>query len=177
MPRLFLGLRPPANIRAALLDAMGGVEKARWQSEAQLHLTLRFCEEVAEDRAEDLALALQSLDHPSFMLRLRGCGHFERKGMASALWIGAAPNAELERLQRACELLCRHAGLPAEPRRFVPHVTLARLNRASGPVAGWLAAHAAFEAPSWQVEHVSLFESTLSPDGSLYDEVLRQPLR
>ena len=42
MHRLFVALRPPRATREQLLDAMGGVPGARWQSDDQLHLTLRF---------------------------------------------------------------------------------------------------------------------------------------
>ena len=37
--RLFVGIRPPAAIRDALIDLMEGVEAARWQDEDQLHPT------------------------------------------------------------------------------------------------------------------------------------------
>ncbi|WP_420145100.1 2'-5' RNA ligase family protein, partial [Sphingobium sp.] len=42
MHRLFVAIRPPADQRANLLSLMGGVEGARWQSDDQLHITLRF---------------------------------------------------------------------------------------------------------------------------------------
>jgi len=51
MHRLFVAIRPPAAIRAILLGAMGGISGARWQSEDQLHLTLRFIGEVDRHRA------------------------------------------------------------------------------------------------------------------------------
>jgi len=41
MHRLFIGLRPPREIRAVLMSIMGGIAGARWQSDDQLHLTLR----------------------------------------------------------------------------------------------------------------------------------------
>ena len=50
MPRLFVAIRPPRAVREVLLDAMGGIEGARWQDEDQLHLTLAFVGEV--DRAQ-----------------------------------------------------------------------------------------------------------------------------
>ena len=42
MPRLFVALRPPEPVLDALLDAMGGIDGARWQDDEQLHCTLAF---------------------------------------------------------------------------------------------------------------------------------------
>jgi len=42
MHRLFVALRPPPDIRDALVDAMDELPGARWQDEEQLHITLRF---------------------------------------------------------------------------------------------------------------------------------------
>ena len=52
MHRLFVAIRPPRADPRALLGLMGGVRGARWQSEDQLHLTLRFIGEVDRHLAE-----------------------------------------------------------------------------------------------------------------------------
>ena len=57
MHRLFVALRPPVPVRDHLLDLMHGVEGARWQSDDQLHLTLRFIGEVDRHQASDIAAA------------------------------------------------------------------------------------------------------------------------
>lgn len=176
MHRLFVGLRPPEPIRDALMDIQLGVDGARWQDDAQLHLTLRFCGDLPPEMADDLVLSLQRIDAPRPTLAIAGVGHFERKGSPSALWAAIAPDDGLSTLQKRVERACQLAGLPAEGRRFVPHVTLARLNRSSGPVLGWLSNHSGLRLPAWKAEHFSLFESHLSPEGSRYEEILRMAL-
>ena len=57
MHRLFVALRPPPDIRDALVDAMDELPGARWQDEEQLHVTLRFIGEVDHHRAQDIAAA------------------------------------------------------------------------------------------------------------------------
>lgn len=177
MPRLFIALRPPAPVRAVLLDTMEGIEGARWQDEAQLHLTLRFLGDVEERRAEDLAAAIGAVRAPPFALDLRGAGHFEHKGVINAVWAGLAPSPALDHLQRKIERACQRAGIPAETRTFVPHITLARLGRASGPVGDWLVRHAMLRGPDWPVGHFALYQSHLRAGGSVYEEQLRWPLR
>lgn len=58
MHRLFVGIRPPAAIRALLLDKMSGAEGVRWQDDEQLHITLRYIGEVERPVAEDIAAML-----------------------------------------------------------------------------------------------------------------------
>ena len=56
MHRLFVALRPPPSIGQACLSAMeDGPPGWAWQSEEQLHLTLRYIGEVDRPVAEDVA--------------------------------------------------------------------------------------------------------------------------
>lgn len=176
MHRLFVALRPPPPVRDALLAVQGGVERARWQDEDQLHLTLRFVGEVDRHRAEDLADALAAVASPGFALTVRGVGHFERKGRPSALWAALAPAPGLERLVRKVEGACRAAGLPAETRRFTPHVTLARLSGGAVGAGEWLARHGDLAAPAWPVGAFRLYESQLGSGGSAYASLAEWPL-
>jgi 2'-5' RNA ligase len=96
--RLFIGIRPPAHVREALIDTMEALEGARWQDDEQLHLTMRFVGEVEREAANDLAAALASIALPSFELELEGVSHFERKGMPTAIWARVRPAPELERV-------------------------------------------------------------------------------
>jgi len=177
MHRLFVALRPPETIRDPLIDTMEGLEGARWQSDEQLHLTLRFVGEVDAAQANDLASALEAVAAPPFVLRLRGVGTFARKGRASALWAKVEESEPLAILQRRVERACRAAGLTPETRKFVPHVTIARLNASTAPIGGWLAEHARLALPDWPVESFDLFESRMGRFGSDYASVARFDLR
>lgn len=177
MTRLFVALRLPAPVREVLLGAMGGVERARWQDEAQLHLALRFVGEIDAPLANDLAAALGRVDAAPFELQMAGVGHFERKGRATTLWAGILASPELSVLQRKIERACQRVGLEPEHRKFIPHITLARLSAAAGPIGGWLSAHGALTAPRWPVDEFRLYESVLTPAGSAYEPVVSYRLR
>lgn len=171
--RLFIAIRPPAPVREALLDTMEGIEGARWQDEEKLHLTLRFAGEVERPAANDLAAALGRITAAPFALRIAGVGHFERKGQPHTLWAGAPGEPALEALRQKVERACEATGLGREVRRFAPHVTLARLNRSSGAIGPWIAAHSTLAAGPWLVEDFSLWESHLGAAGAHYEEVVR----
>jgi RNA 2',3'-cyclic 3'-phosphodiesterase len=64
-----------------------------------------------------------------------------------------------------------------EPRRFVPHVTLARLREPVLDELGrFLAAHAQFRAEPLPVEHFSLIASFPTKAGSVYEDQADYPL-
>lgn len=174
--RLFIGIRPPAPVREALIDTMEALDGARWQDDEQLHLTLRFIGEVERPVANDLAAALASIAWPSFKLAIEGVSHFERKGMPSAIWARVPPTPELQGLRMKIERVCDLEGLGRETRRFTPHIMIARLTRHTGPIAPWLTRHAGLRA-TWQADGFTLFESHLLASGAHYQVVARYPLR
>ncbi|QPC97771.1 RNA 2',3'-cyclic phosphodiesterase [Qipengyuania soli] len=176
VPRLFIAIRPPHAIRNALLDAMQGVERARWQDDGQLHLTLRFLGETDHHRANDLASALASVSASPFALSVRGSGIFERKGTVHTLWAGVEPSEPLQRLQARIERVCQQVGFAPETRKFVPHITLARLNASAGPLAQFLARTGDLRFGEWTVDDFRLYESHLDPGGARYEPVVRYPL-
>ena len=108
--RLFIAIRPPEDVRDRLVDAMEGIEGARWADEENLHLTLRFVGEVERPQANDLAGALARIAWPRFALRIEGVGHFSRKGSASALWARVPASEPLEGLRQKVEAACEAAG-------------------------------------------------------------------
>lgn len=176
MHRLFVAVRPPRSIRERLLALMGGVSGARWQSDDQLHITLRFIGEVDRHSGQDVAAALGSIHHPGFEIAVNGIGTFERRGQPEILWAGLSPQEPLRALHNKVDQACARAGLAPERRAYHPHITLARLKSSSGPVAGILETHGSATSPAFAVNHFALFESTLTPEGSLYTLVERYAL-
>jgi 2'-5' RNA ligase len=175
MHRLFVALRPPFAICEALEARMDGIAGARWQSDEQLHLTLRYIGPVDRPVAEDVAAALEGVRHPPVTVTLAGIGQFERRGRIDSLWIGAEPRDGLTALHRKIDQALVRAGLPPEGRAYLPHVTLARFGREAGPIGGFVATAGAAVGP-WEAADFRLYESHLGPDGSSYEAVARYPL-
>lgn len=174
--RLFVALRPPRPVRARLIAAMHGISGARWQDDEQLHLTLRFIGEVDRHRAEDIAAALGALHAPAVEARIAGVDLFERQGRPHMIWAKVEPHGPLAALHRKIDQLLARVGVAPETRSFIPHVTMARLNRATGPVASFLASNSDLASPTFLFDHVILYESELGHGGSRYHPVARYPL-
>lgn len=176
MHRLFVAIRPPSAVRQLLLASMGGISAARWQSDDQLHLTLQFIGEVDRHLAKDIHAALGAVHHSRFELALNGLGCFERRGLPGAVWAGVTPHDEVKALQRKIDAALLRVGLPADERAFLPHITLARLNRKAGPIGNWLAEAGGLTSPAFRVDSFALFESDLTSEAAIYSVIERYPL-
>lgn len=176
MHRLFIGLRPQRAMREALLNMMGGIAGARWQDDGQLHITLKFIGEVDRNRAEDVAAALGGISFPPLMLALNGVGTFDKKGMHHTLWAGVTPHDSVTALHHKVEQACASVGVPREERAYAPHITLARMNRSTGPVGAFLEMHGGLASAPFLFDHFTLYESHMGHGGSLYEAIARYPL-
>ncbi|WP_082750840.1 RNA 2',3'-cyclic phosphodiesterase [Blastomonas sp. CCH1-A6] len=179
--RLFLSLVPPIAIRALLLDRMQGLVAARWQSDAQLHVTLRFVGETDRHGAEALLLALGAERFTRIEARLDGFGWFDRKGRVDQLWAGLAPREPLAALHARLDRLCVRAGFEPEARKYVPHVTIARFARSTAPdpagVTAWMASQPPLPGDPFGFDALRLMQSQLGHDGSVYETIAAFPLR
>ncbi len=179
MHRLFAAIIPPADVSAALVGIMGGIETARWQTAGQLHVTLAFVGEIERHAANRVAEALHHVHSPALDLRIADAGVFEaaRGGRIGTLYAGVA-GAGLEALARRAQQCCRHAGVMPDGRRFVPHITLARFPSAGVMVEAvqpWLANP--LPRIGWKAESFWLVESRLGRGGSHYEPIVEYPLK
>jgi 2'-5' RNA ligase len=166
---LFVALELPSSIRTRLSFLAGGLPGVRWVPPENYHITLRFIGEMPGWRAEEVDHALASLRAPGFAIQLAGVGAFEKGGRVTSLWVGVERNKQLEHLQAKVERALQEAGMERERRRYVPHVTLARLDGApEAKVAAWVQAHNLFRSEAVPMEHFTLFSSRLGKEQAVY---------
>jgi 2'-5' RNA ligase len=175
--RLFLGLQPPEALRQELAALAIGMPGARWVAPENIHLTLRFIGEVSPADAEDLDAELRALSAAPAPVRLQGIGTFGHGRKIHALWVAAARDPALMRLRERVESAVQRAGFAPDRRKFIPHVTLARM-KAADPVRleGFITAHNDRAFPAFEAEAVTLFESHLTRDGAEYAVCEEYPL-
>jgi RNA 2',3'-cyclic 3'-phosphodiesterase len=158
------------------LSIMTGVEGARWQSDDQLHLTLRFIGAVDRRTAQDIAVMLATVRAPRFPLSIAGVGCFEHRGRIGTLWAGVTPHGAVTALHKKIDHLVADISGSHDHRTFAPHITLARFGREQRGVADFIAAHAALASAPFTVTEFGLFESHIEADGARYEEVARYAL-
>lgn len=170
MPRLFVAVDIPEDIKKRLIGLQAPIPTARWVKPEQLHLTLRFIGDTDEQAAIQNALATVAAS--PLDLTLAGVGRFppgDRKP-PRVLWVGIQKQPALNDLHRQVESVLRPLGFPPDPKGFSPHLTLARL-KAVKPVKEadtFLSRHAEFNAGTFAVSQFVLYSSVLSSQGSTY---------
>ncbi|MDP3897385.1 MAG: RNA 2',3'-cyclic phosphodiesterase [Mesorhizobium sp.] len=168
MPRLFTALEIPRDAALSLSLLRGGLPGARWIDVENYHMTLRFIGDVEGHVADEIVEALDRVRRPAFDLSLSGVGAFGSKKPHS-VYAAFAASPELSALQAEVDRICTRGGAPSDPRKFVPHVTLARLrNSGAIDVAHYLSARGNFATAPFKVGRFVLMSSRDSIGGGPY---------
>jgi len=155
MPRLFTGLEVPPDVADGLAMMRGGILGARWIEPQDYHVTLRFLGDT---------LSVGSLDV---------FGGDKPRALVARI----APSSQLAELQAEQERLVRRVGLLPEKRKFIPHITLARLRDTSAwHVADFLSHRGHFLRRSFKADRFVLFSSRASVGGGPYVVEAAYPL-
>lgn len=178
--RAFVAVSPPLEVRRALLDAARGLPvtgEVRWVRPENVHLTLKFLGDVAEDELARAAEALASVceKHVAFEVAPAGFGAFPSARRARILWAGVGEGADrLTALARDVELSLKALSFEPEKRPYRPHLTLGRA-RGRPAVLG----DAGITPPGlgFTVRSVELVESVLGEAGATYSTLSSCALR
>jgi 2'-5' RNA ligase len=176
MPRLFTGLEIPAKVQQSLSLLRGGLPGARWIDPENYHITLRFIGDVDVTVAHDVASMLDRVSRAAFELRFDGVSSFGGR-KPRAVVANVAPSQALMDLQAEHERLMKRVGLAPEGRKYIPHVTLARLRTSSSrQVADYLSDRGSFRSASFRAERFVLYSSRDSVGGGPYVVEAAYPL-
>lgn len=159
--RLFVGLRPTDEFRSALSLLQDRLRAAgvtgQYLDPSNLHMTLAFIGEWPEEVTE----VLPEVEEP-FSLVLSHIGFFPE---AKVLWAGVEKSVALERLAGRVRHGLADSGIPFDPKRFNPHITLAR--KPSVP-AGVVVSEIEIPRAEMTVEEVCLYRSDRGKNGMVY---------
>ena len=167
MARCFAAVWPPPEV----ISALGAlprprINEARWTTEAQWHVTLRFFGELTPEEAGSVTAALGAVAG-SLPGRLTAQGGPATRLLGPGLVVW--PVEGLEHAAEAVGTATANFGQPVPERRFYGHITVARARRGAdlGPVRHLLRPL----AMSWPVTSLSLVQSELHPDGARYRDI------
>ena len=176
MVRLFVGLALPLSVREQLhtLTLMAGIPGVRWIAPQSYHITLCFIGSVGENIAEDIHMALSTIQAAPFTVEIIGTGAFSQRRCVHSLWAGIKYTPLLfslqDKVEQAVTRICSNK--KTTTRRYAPHITLARLNSVPTiKVQQFLTTSHLFRVQSFQVDRFILFVSHFSSDGAFYERV------
>ena len=178
--RAFVSLNPPAEWRETLAEWMRveqrrfSTEFGKWTSAEKAHITLRFLGTVTQGdvlKVEELLGAIAKVSAP-FTLRVDELGCFPRLERARVFWLGLRGGEALQTLQALVCGATMAIGQKPEERAFVPHLTLARMNKPNAvdrkTLRDLVEAQGVPKLPEWRVTEVELTRSALGKGGSTY---------
>jgi 2'-5' RNA ligase len=185
--RAFVALEIETEVRenlGKLVDRFRAkVDHVKWVEPDNMHMTLKFLGEVPSIETHQFAGDIETITAATapFTLTWRGCGAFPNLRAPRTLWVGTTTGSEaVTHLAEGIEEAMVERGIPAERRRFKPHLTIGRARRGNRPtavVSNLLEKHADAELGSTRVEKIVLFSSELTRSGPIYTKLATMPLQ
>jgi 2'-5' RNA ligase len=173
--RCFVAIKPSESVRQKVAVLQEELRQSnadvRWIGPEELHLTLRFFGEQDDATVARLRrdLARIAAETPAFALTFAGLGEFPR-----VVWVGGSDEAGP--LAAAIE---KASGLPPDKHGFNPHLTIGRIrsDRAGKVLAAAIQERSRLLIGTSSVTEFQLIQSTLMPQGPVYDVIETYPLR
>jgi 2'-5' RNA ligase len=184
--RIFLAIDLPRALRKSLAAwtsrAQPAPGKIRWVQPGNLHVTLHFLGDVADDVLARLCRDARGIvsRKPAFAAEVRGIETIPPSGRRlRMIWALVAGNVQpLEELYDDLGACLGNLELPVERRRYRPHVTLGRI-RSCPDARALRRAFAPFPDTVFgdlPVENVTIYSSTLTRKGPEYQALEKLPL-
>lgn len=178
--RIFVAIDLPAEIRrniARLTDLLKPTaSQIRWTHPEGLHVTLKFIGELPAEKLPEATTRLGTIRVPGpLALQVRGVGYFPNARAPRVIWLGLDCGPDLPALAALVEEALLPLGISKGNRPFAAHLTLGRL-KVPGSVSGLqelLRKREPLEFGAFVAEEFYLYESQLSPGGSVYRKIAR----
>lgn len=169
MSRLFIALDLPPEIKLQLLQLPRAYSGASWQTAAQMHITLVFIGDLDKSRMSELLETLSEIVAEPLNLALKGVDYFGSARYPRILFANVEKNPALEKLQKQLYKAVAAMDIELERKKYIPHVTLARLDRTPYENIGqFLETEALFKTDSFSVAQFHLYSSKQTRAGSEY---------
>lgn len=184
MKRLFIATKITLNksLLQTISDLKTGCrfDKMTWVTQDVTHLTLRFLGKTPEEKIPAIIEAMQVVanKHHPMELSLDKLGLFGSRYAPSVIWLGFNDFAVYKALFSDIETKLLDLGFDPNYGNFVPHITLARIKQVENKkkFQQLLDNHQIIEPQLLNIDHITLYQSKLLPEGPVYREIAKQEL-
>ncbi|MBI4393038.1 MAG: RNA 2',3'-cyclic phosphodiesterase [Euryarchaeota archaeon] len=173
MVRAFIAVKVPSN--PSLVEAVSELARmgrgVKAVDAANLHITLKFLGDVADSKIQDVVQVIRAAGAlaKATELGLVGVGCFPDERRPKVVWAGSRGGEALADAAARLEDGLAGLGFERERRRFVVHLTLARV-RDDPPkdLQSFLERHRSMDFGKARISSIDLFRSDLLPSGPRY---------
>jgi 2'-5' RNA ligase len=183
--RAFIAIELPREIKDSLVQLQDKLKSSsadvKWVEPNNIHLTLKFLGEIEDERLGRINSILENIAENKipFHASISSIGAFPRISSPRVIWAGIDEgDKETKEIVKILEERIEKLGIPKEDRAFSSHITIGR--RRSGLNIDKLSQSLktlendfAKRNLGFNVTKITLFNSTLTPKGPIY-EVLKE---
>lgn len=160
-------------IRKVQQELLSSEAKLKLVEPQNLHFTLHFLGDIAEERVPEVGDIVQKVEGNMFDVELVGLGCF-RPQRPRVIWIGCKRGADqIIQHQRFLGRELRANRFPSEKRKYSPHLTVIRvrsgLNR--DRLMELVHQYSNYEFGQFCAKAIKLKKSTLTPKGPIYEDL------
>lgn len=176
--RCFVAVDIPKDLKEKIYEVLKEerekFRELKWIAMENLHITLKFLGSIAPEKVNDIKETLKEVAkrHTPFKLKPDALGTFPEKGNLRVLWLSLINGKSIEKLAKDVEDSLTLLGFPKETRVFTPHLTLARARKNEKrkiTLEDFEVKKISF--PYFRVDHFTLYESKLMPEGPIYTKI------
>lgn len=178
--RLFIAIELPEEIRNLLANLQSQLKTSgadvKWVEPQNIHLTLKFLGEVDDHKLNEVIRIIEYITENinPFYIHLYSLGAFPKMNFPRVIWVGIDKgDVQAKEIAKSLEEKMAKIGIPRENRPFSSHITIGRVRSAFNrdKLAKNLdnLAYNFAEIPEFLVTKITLFKSTLTPKGPIYE--------
>ncbi|MGE0077373.1 MAG: RNA 2',3'-cyclic phosphodiesterase [Bacteroidales bacterium] len=146
-------------------------DSVKWVDSKTIHLTLMFLGETSMKSVGDISESLRNglSNSKSFQIEIKGVGSFG-KPEPKVIWAGIEYSQDIMNIKRLVDKVLLPFGFEDENKMFKPHLTLGRVKFLNDKMKlrQIIESYKGVTLQKVQVKRVVFYQSTLTPQGSIY---------
>lgn len=179
--RTFIAIELPEPIKNSLAKLINKLKDTgsdvKWVAPENIHLTLKFLGERDDKKVDRISEILDEVAkvHKAFPIQISALGAFPNLNSPRVIWVGIDQgDTETKNIFKDLEDLICKVGIPKEDRSFSSHITIGRTRSTRGLAKltqelTSLNESIGKENLNFTAGSITLFKSTLTPKGPIYD--------